>query len=162
MSGLALFTNVHVMLSLLGIAAGFVVMFGFFASTYSKWWNTFFLVTTVATSVTGFGFPFHGLLPSHIVALISLVVLCIAIFARSRHLAGAWRPTYVITSMMALFFNVFVLIAQSFQKIPTLKAIAPTQSEPPFAITQGLILVLFIALTVAAVRKFHGETLAAS
>ena len=117
-----------------------------------------FLVTTAATSLTGFGFPFQKLLPSHIVGALSLVVLAGAIFARyGKRMSGGWRPTYVVTAMMALYFNVFALVVQSFQKVPALKNLAPTQSEPPFAATQAAVLVIFVALTVVAARRFRPE-----
>ena len=110
----------------------------------------------MATSATGFGFPFDKLLPSHIVGIISLVVLAIAIFARyGQHLSGAWRWIYVVTATIAFYFNVFVLVAQAFLKVPALHAIAPTGSEPPFAIAQACVLIIFIGITIAAIRKFH-------
>jgi hypothetical protein len=150
----ATFTLVHVLISLAGIGMGLVVLFGLLARKRLDGWTAAFLVTTVATSVTGFGFPFDHLLPSHIVGIISLVVLALAIVARyPLGLAGAWRRTYVITATIALYFNVFVLVVQSFQKVPALRALAPTQSEPPFAIAQGAVLLLFIGLgTVATLR----------
>ena len=117
-----------------------------------------FLLTTVLTSVTGFGFPFTHLLPSHKVGIISLVVLAVAIMARySFHMAGKWRSIYVITALMALYLNVFVLVVQSFEKVPALHAMAPTQAEPPFLVAQLVVLVLFIVLTILAVKKFHPE-----
>ena len=112
------------------------------------------------TSVTGFFFPFHKLLPSHILGVISLVVLAIAIPARyAFHLAGPWRRTYVITAMIAQYLNVFVLVAQAFQKVPALKALAPTQSEPPFLISQVVVMVIFIGLIIAAAIKFRPDAL---
>ncbi len=114
--------------------------------------------STVATSVTGFFFPFHQFTPAHAVGIISLFVLAVAILARyARHLAGAWRWIYVVSSMVALYLNVFVLIVQAFQKIPILKAMAPTQSEPPFLVAQVLALTLFVFLTVVATIKFRIE-----
>lgn len=140
---LTAFTLFHVALSLVGIGSGFVVLYGLLASKWSSRWNTLFLTTTVATSVTGFFFPFHRFLPSHAVGILSLIALGTAIVARYRfHLEGAWYRTYVITALIALYFNVFVLVAQMFQKIPALKALAPTQSEPPFKLTQLVVLVL--------------------
>ncbi|MDQ1387825.1 MAG: hypothetical protein QOF56_1279, partial [Acidobacteriaceae bacterium] len=112
-------------------------------------WTKLFLWTTVATSATGFLFPFHRLLPSHLVGLVSLIVLAIATRAHSR-----WRKTYVITAVIALYLNVFVLVAQLFMKVPALKALAPTQSEPPFQIAQLIVLVLFLVLGILAVKKF--------
>jgi hypothetical protein len=118
-----------------------------------------FLVTTVLTSVTGFGFPFEKLQPAHILGGLSLVVLAIALLARYKfHLSGAWRWIWVVTASLALYFNVFVLVVQSFMKVPALKALAPTQKEPPFAIAQGLVLVIFVALTVLAVKRFRAES----
>jgi magnesium-transporting ATPase (P-type) len=110
--------------------------------------------------VTGFFFPFHGVTPAIVVGVISLVVLAVAIIARYvRRLAGAWRWIYVVTVMIALYLNVFVLIVQLFQKVPALKALAPTQSEPPFAVTQLVVLALFVVLTIMAAIKFRGEQL---
>ena len=127
----------HVVISLIAIAAGFVVLAGLLKSKRLDGLTAAFLVTTTATSLTGFGFPFVRLLPSHIVGAISVVVLAVAVLARyTYHMTGAWRATYVVGAVMALYFNFFVLIVQTFQKVPALAALAPTQSEPPFAITQ--------------------------
>ena len=130
-------TVIHVVISLIGILSGLVVMFGMLARKRFDRWTVLFLATTVATSATGFFFPFHGFTPAIGVGIISLVVLAVAILARYvRHLAGAWRWIYVVSASAALYFNVFVLVVQLFQKVPDLKALAPTQSEPPFAATQ--------------------------
>src|SRR6478736_4318129 len=146
---LRIYTIVHVVISLLGILSGFVVMGGLLNANPLNSWTAFFLVTTVATSVTGFFFPFQRLLPSHIVGIISLVVLAAAIYARyPGQLAGHWRWIYVVGALLAQYLNVFVLIVQSFQKIPTLKVLAPTQKEPPFLLTQILCLTLFVVLGV--------------
>jgi hypothetical protein len=119
-------------------------------------WTAIFLVTTILTSVTGFGFPFDHVLPSHVVGAVSLVFLAVALFALYvKHLAGAWRWIYVVSAIIALWFNVFVLIAQSFMKISVLKALAPSQSDPPFQIAQGAALLVFIVLAILAVRKFR-------
>jgi hypothetical protein len=143
------FTFVHVVLSLVGIIAGLVVMFGLVAGKQLDGWTAVFLATTVATSVTGFGFPFDHLLPSHKVGIVSLLVLPVVIAARyAFHLAGAWRRIYVIGAAVALYLNIFVLVVQLFLKVPALKAIAPTQKEPPFAITQIAVLALFGVLAV--------------
>lgn len=157
------FTLFHVLLSLVGIGAGFVVLFGLLTSKWFDRWTTLFLTTTVATSVTGFLFPFHRFLPSYVIGILSLIVLAIAILARSFfRLAGHWRTTYVITVIIALYFNVFVLIAQMFQKIPPLKVLAPTQSEPPFVITQLVVLAVVVVLAIRAVVKFRKEPLGAT
>lgn len=151
-------TIVHVVLSLIGILSGFVVVFGMLTEEKLDGWTALFLATTILTSVTGFFFPFHGLLPSHVLGILSLLVLPVAIVARyGRQLAGAWRRIYVITAMIALYLNVFVLIAQLFMKVQALKAMAPTQSEPPFKMTQLVVLVVFVVLTIAAAKKFRGE-----
>jgi hypothetical protein len=152
------YTLLHVLISLIGIGSGFIVLYGFFTGKRLDLWNLIFLVTTVATSVTGFGFPFEHLLPSHKLGIMSLVVLAIAIPSRyAFHLAGAWRRTYVITASIALYFNVFVLVAQSFMKVPSLHALAPTQQEPPFLISQLVVLLIFIGLTIVAARRFRIE-----
>ena len=150
------FTQIHVAISLAGIVSGLVVTFGLITGRRLDRWTAFFLLTTVATSVTGFLFPFHGFTPAIVVGIISLVVLVAAIFARyARRLAGAWRLIYVITAMIALYLNVFVLIVQLFQKVPALKALAPTQSEPPFVVTQLIVLTLFLVLAIIASRRFR-------
>jgi len=152
------FTLVHVVISLVGILSGFIVLSGMLAGRRLNGWTALFLATTVATSVTGFGFPIDHLLPSHKVGIISLVVLAVAIFARyRRNLAGAWRKTYVVSAVLALYLNVFVLIVQAFLKIPALKNIAPTPNDPPFKLTQLVVLVTFIALGIVAAIKFRNE-----
>jgi hypothetical protein len=150
------FTLVHVVISLIGIFTGFVVVFGMVAGKQSRGWTATFLATTLATSVTGFFFPIHGFTPALGVGIISVVILACSYFALyGRRLSGAWRWIYVLTAVLAQYFNFFVLIAQSFQKIPALHALAPTQKEPPFAIAQGAALLLFVVLGLQAVRKFH-------
>jgi hypothetical protein len=152
------FTKVHVIISLIGIASGLVVMVGLLTAKRLDGWTALFLASTVLTSVTGFFFPFHGFTPAIGVGIISLVLLAIAIIARYPfHLRGSWRWIYVVTAMLSLYLNVFVLVVQLFQKIPALKALAPTQSELPFQFTQLLVLVLFIALTILAVIRFRIE-----
>jgi hypothetical protein len=153
---LRIYTIFHVVISLLGILSGFVVIYGMLTANLLNDWTLFFLITTVATSVTGFFFPVQRLMPSHILGIISLVILAAAIYARyPPHLAGSWRWIYVVTAMLAQYLNVFVLIVQSFQKIPALKALAPTQTEKPFKLAQLLNLILFIVLGIMAVIKFH-------
>lgn len=154
--GMTPFLFFHVLMSLIGILAGLVVLNGLFGSKRLPGWTLWFLVTTIATSATGFALPADHLLPSHIVGIISLVVLTIALFALySRKLSGAWRAIYVMTAVLALYLNVFVLVAQAFLKVPSLHALAPTGSEPPFAIAQGIVLVLFLIAGVVAVKSFR-------
>jgi hypothetical protein len=155
---LAAFTLLHVAISLIGIVSGLVVMFGLLSSDRRPGWTALFLLTTILTSVTGFGFPFTQLLPSHIVGIISLVLLAIAVIALYvGHLSGAWRWVYVVTAMTSLYLNIFVLVIQSFLKIGPLHALAPSNppSEPPFAVVQGLVFVAFLILTVGAIRRFR-------
>jgi hypothetical protein len=148
------FTLVHVVISLIGIAFGGVVMLGLLVGKRLDKITAVFLATTVLTSLTGYGFPFDHLLPSHIVGAISLLVLAVAIYARyAGHLAGHWRAIYVISAVAALYFNVFVLVVQLFRRVPSLNALAPTQSEPPFAVAQLVVLVLFLGLGFATVRR---------
>jgi magnesium-transporting ATPase (P-type) len=155
---LSAFTLFHVVLSLVGIGSGFVVLYGLLASKRMDGWTMVFLTTTVATSVTGFLFPVHQFLPSHGVAILSLIALAMAILARYRfQLAGPWRRTYAITAVIALYFNVFVLIVQLFEKVPSLKELAPTQSETPFKVAQAVALLLSAFLTIRAATKFHAE-----
>jgi hypothetical protein len=152
----AAFTLFHVALSLAGIAAGLLVIFAMITDRLLPVWTALFLAMTVATSVTGFMFPVDGLDPPRIVGIISLVVLAVALFALyGRRLAGAWRPVYVVTAVLALYLNVFVAVVQSFQKIPLLRVLAPTQSEPPFLVTQFVVLVLFAAAGAVAALRFH-------
>jgi hypothetical protein len=158
----ATFTTVHVIISLLGIASGFVVLYGLLNGKALRGWTGFFLATTVATSVTGFGFPIHKVGPPHIVGVISLLVLAVALAALyAFHLAGSWRPIYVITAAIALYLNVFVGVVQSFQKVAPLHALAPLGSEPIVLITQVVVLALFVYATIRATKRFRVAPLAA-
>jgi hypothetical protein len=140
-----------------------VVLFGMFASKRLDRWTNWFWIAAVATTVTGFFFPFHGFTPAIGLGLISLPVMAIGIFARySKQMTGAWRWIYVVGAVMTLYFNVFVLIVQSFQKVPALHALAPTQTEPPFQIAQLVTLVLFVVLAVIAAIKFRPESIRVS
>jgi hypothetical protein len=153
---LTAFTLVHVLISLIGIATGFVVVFGMIAGKRLPGWTSVFLWFTVLTSATGFLFPYHGFKPSYVFGIISLIVLAIAIYARNaKGFAGGWRATYVVTAVFALYLNTFVLVFQAFLKVPALHALAPTQSEPPFKIAQLCTLVLFIILGILATIKFR-------
>ena len=158
---LATFTMVHVIISLIGIASGIIVMFGLLGSNRMPGMTAIFLLFTILTSATGFLIPpllTEKLLPSHMVGILSLVLLaiaCIALYAMK--LSGAWRWIYVVTAMASLYLNVFVLVIQSFLKIPALHALAPSvpPSEPPFAVIQGIVLVFFIIVIIGAVRRFR-------
>ena len=150
------YTFIHVALSLVGIVAGLVVLAEMLGSKKADFWTTLFLVTTVLTSVTGFFFPRDHVLPSHIVGVISLLLLAAAIAAlRAYRLAGRWRGIYVVTAIAALYLNVFVAVFQSFLKIPFLTRLAPTQAEPPFIAVQAIVLLLFIGAGVLAFRSFR-------
>jgi hypothetical protein len=160
---LSIYTLVHVAISLAGIGSGLVVMFGLLTGRDFNGWTSLFLLTTIATSVTGFGFPFVRFLPSHAVAILSLVLLTFALLSLYRfRLAGAWRWIYVITAVLALYFNMFVGVVQAFEKIGFLKAIAPTQSEPAFLFTQALLLGLFVLMAILAVMRFPGDAVRAA
>lgn len=159
---LSTFTLVHVLISLVGIASGLLVVYGLIKGERFDGGTAIFLATTVLTSLTGFLFPFTHLLPSHIVGIISLVVLAVAIAARyPLHLAGSWRSIYVVCSVLALYLNVFVLVVQSFMKIPPVHALAPTQKEPPFLIVQLIVMAIFIVLGIFAVKGFRATPAAA-
>jgi hypothetical protein len=151
-------TTLHVVISLIGIVSGLVVLFGLFKSQSMPGMTAIFLITTILTNATGFMFPFDKLLPSHIIAILSLVLLAIACLALyGMKLSGAWRAIYLITAIASLYLNVFVLVIQSFMKVGPLHALAPSipPSEPPFAVTQGVVLVLFVIAIIAAVRRFR-------
>lgn len=156
--GITTFTLIHVVLSILGIFAGCVVAGGLVAGKRLDGWTGVFLVTTVLTSVTGFGFPLVHFLPSHVVGIISLIVLAAVIVARyAKHLAGPWRGTYIVGTVVALYLNVFVLVNQLFLRLPALIVSAPHQNEPPFVVTQLLVLALFVWLGRAALKGFRAE-----
>jgi len=150
------FTILHVIITLVAIGSGLIVVGGMFASNRLPVTTALFLFTTALTSVTGFLFPIHGFTPALGVGLLACVVLAVALFALYKErLVGAWRWIYVITAIVSLYLNVFVLVAQSFMKVSALNALAPTQSEPPFAITQAVVLVIFILIALIAVVKFR-------
>jgi hypothetical protein len=158
---LSTFVLVHVIISVIGIAAGFVVMFGMLGSNRMPGWTAIFLLLTILTSATGFLIPpllSEKLLPSHMIGVLSLILLAIACFALyGQKLSGSWRWIYVLTALLAQYFNVFVLVIQSFLKVGPLHALAPSvpPSEPPFAIVQGIVLVFFIIVIIGAIRRFR-------
>ena len=150
------FTWVHTALSVAALIAGLIVVIGLFSSKTLGGWTAIFLATAIATSATGFGFPFQSFGASHWIGVISLVVLVLAVLARYVLLyAGAWRWLYAVCTVVAFYFLVFVLIAQAFKKVPALAALAPTLSEPPFAIAQVVAMVIFVVIAVATARKFR-------
>lgn len=150
------FTLLHVIITLIAIASGLIVVGGMFASHRLPGTTAVFLLTTVLTSVTGFLFPIRGFTPGLGVGIVSCVILAIALYAYyGKYLAGAWRWIYVVTAIAALYFNVVVLIVQSFQKVAALAALAPTQSDPPFVITQVVVMVIFILIGIFAAVKFR-------
>jgi hypothetical protein len=153
---LSTFTTVHVIISLIGIVTGIVVVLGMLGGRKLGGWTAIFLATTVLTSVTGFLFPFTKLLPSHVVGIISLVVLAVAVLALyAFHLDGPWRWIYVAGAILALYLNAFVAVVQAFQKLAFLQPLAPTQAEAPFIVAQVAVLAIFAALGLLAVRRFH-------
>jgi hypothetical protein len=148
------FTLLHVLISLAAIGSGIIVIYGFLTNRRFNFWTAVFLVTTVLTSLTGFLFPFKGVTPGIKLGVISLAVLTVAIVTRYL-MRLTWRKTYVIAACAALYFNVFVLVVQSFEKVPALNALAPTQKEPPFAAAQLVVLIIFIVLTALSVKRFR-------
>jgi hypothetical protein len=153
---LATFTAVHVVISLIGIAAGLIVVVGMLSARRLPGWTALFLSTTVLTSVTGFFFPAAHVLPPHIVGVISLVVLAVTIVAlHVKRLAGSWRWIFVTGSILALYLNSFVGVIQAFLKVPALNRLAPTQSEQPFLVAQLMVVALFVLLGIRAVMKFR-------
>ena len=155
---LQIYTIVHTLISLVAIFTGLVVVFGMIVGKRLDGWTNWFLTTALLTTVTGFFFPFHGFTPAFGLGIISLPFLAITIFARySKHLAGAWRWIFVVGAVICLYFNLFVLAVQSFEKIPTLHATAPTQTESPFKLTQLAVLALSALLAIIAVIRFRPE-----
>ena len=155
---LATFTQFHVIISLIAIISGLDVLFGMLGAKRMPGMTALYLLTTVATSVTGFLFPtpFDA---ADVIGIISLAFLALAIFALyAYNLAGAWRGVYVVSAVVSLYFNCFVLVVQSFMKVPFFHELAPTQKEPPFAVAQGVLLILFVGLGIAAFRKFRPIT----
>jgi hypothetical protein len=155
---LQIYTIIHTLISLVAIFTGFVVLFGMLAGRRLDRWTKWFLITAVATTITGFFFPFHGFTPAIGLGIISLPFLALTIFARyPKHLTGAWRWIYAIGAVICLYFNLFVLVVQLFEKVPALHALAPTQTEPPFKLTQLSVLGLFSVLGFVAALRFRPE-----
>jgi hypothetical protein len=156
-TSLSAFTALHVIISLIAIVSGIIVMFGLLGSNRRPGLTAIFLLLTILTSATGFLFPFEKLLPSHVIGILSLLlaIACIALYAMK--LSGAWRWIYVLTAIISLYLNVFVLITQSFLKVGPLHALAPSvpPSEPPFAVVQGIVLLFFVIVIIGAVRRFR-------
>jgi hypothetical protein len=158
---LSTFTTVHVIISLIAIVSGIIVMFGVLGSSRMPAMTAIFLLFTILTSATGFLIPpllSEKLLPSHMIGILSLVLLliaCIALYVMK--LSGPWRWIYAVTAMISLYLNIFVLIIQAFLKVPALTAVAPGNppSGPVFAVIQGVVLVFFILVIIGAVRRFR-------
>lgn len=151
-------TGIHTLLSLAALAAGSIVTIALLGARMPPLWTALFLATAVATSATGFAFPFNTVLASHVVGAIALVLLAVAILALYVHrLAGAWRSIYALATVASVYLLVFVGIAQAFLKVPALAGAAPTLSEPPFAVSQLVALVLFAALAIAEARRFRPD-----
>ena len=155
---LEIYTIIHTLISLVAIFSGLVVVLGLLGSKRLDGWTKWFLITAVATTVTGFFFPFHGFTPAIGLGIISLPLLALTIFARyPKHLAGPWRWIYVIGAVICLYFNLFVAVVQAFEKIPALHAMAPTQTEPPFKLTQLIVLLVSSLLAIVAAIRFRPE-----
>ncbi|MGD0891058.1 MAG: hypothetical protein ABR923_05950 [Terracidiphilus sp.] len=157
-TSLVQFTYLHVFLSVIGIGAGFFLVFGLFTSRRLSILTATFLVSTLATSLTGFLFPFNGVTPGIILGVLSILALLIAIVGLYvKKLEGPWRAIYVVSALLAYYFNFFVLVAQGFAKVPALKAVAPTMSSPAFGGTQLALLIIFVLITVRSLKEFHPE-----
>ena len=155
---LHIYTVIHTLISLVAIFTGLIVVFGMIGGKRLDGWTKWFLITAVATTITGFFFPFHGFTPAIGLGIISLPFLALTIFARyPKHLAGPWRWIYVIGAVICLYFNLFVAVVQAFEKIPVLHAMAPTQSEPPFKLTQLIVLLVSALLAIVAAIRFRPE-----
>ena len=153
------FTLLHVVITLVAIGSGLIVVGGMFASDRLPVTTALFLLTTALTSLTGFLFPIHGLTPALSVGILACVILVVALFALYKeHLVGAWRWIFAITAVASLYLNVFVLVVQSFVKVAAFNALAPTQTEPPFALTQAVVLAIFILIAIIAAVKFRPGT----
>src|SRR5262245_51266651 len=161
-AALTTLTIVLVLISLIGLGSGFVVLWGLLNARQLERWTAVFLITTIATSVTGFFFPAHRVTPGHVIGVLSLIVLAVAVFALyGRQLMGRWRTAYVLSAVTAQYLNFFVLVVQLFMKVPALKALAPTQTERTFALVQLVTLAAFVGVgTLAALRSRRGPTLA--
>jgi hypothetical protein len=154
---LSAFTLFHVILSLVGIGAGLIAVFGLMRDKLYRKWTALFVATTILTSITGFLFPFKGVTPGIILGILSLIVLFLATIALyGRQLSGMWRGVYVVSACLALYFNVFVLVAQLYAKVPALTALAPTPASPVFGATQAVVLVIFIVIAWRAFKRFRG------
>jgi hypothetical protein len=155
---LQIYTIIHTLISLVAIFTGFIVLFGLLSSERLDGWTKWFLISAVATTVTGFFFPFHGLTPAFKLGIISAVILAITIYARYfKNLSGPWRWLYAAGAVTSLYFNVVVLIVQSFEKVPALYSFAPTQTEQPFKVTQLVALALFMLFTIVAAIRFRPQ-----
>jgi hypothetical protein len=155
---LSAFTTLHVVISLIAIVAGLIVMFGMLGPYHSGGLTGIFLLLTILTSVTGFMFPFNGITPGILIGILScilLVIACLALY--SMKAAGPWRWIYLLTALISLYLNVFVLVIQSFLKIPPLHEIAP--GNPPtglvFAVVQGIVLLFFIGMIIQVWRRYR-------
>jgi len=154
-----LFLQIHVALSLIGIASGLIALYGLLTGKLSAGWTALFLASTILTSITGFPLPPFGFDPPRAIGILSLVLLAVAVMALyGLHLAGSWRWIYIVTALLALYLNSFVAVVQSFQKLPFLHSLAPTQSEAPFAIAQFVVLVAYVVLGTLALRKYRPLT----
>jgi len=153
---LAQFTFIHVALSLIGIGAGFFVMFELLTSRPLRILTALFFLSTIGTSLTGFLFPNKTVTPGIVLGVLSMIVLILALFAKhAKKLAGPWRPTYVVSVCFAFYFNFFVLVAQAFAKVPALKQVAPTMASPAFGLAQLVLLFIFVLLTIRAVKRYR-------
>jgi len=157
----------HVVLSFVALLAGAFVLISLCSGKRQPAWDAVLILSTALISLTGFplasppGTPTPD--PARILGVIELVVVAVAALALYvNRLAHAWRGIYVVSIVLAVYFNVFVAVAQAFLKIGSLHALAPTGKEPPFLIAQLLTLALFVAIGVTAFRRFPSRTVSAA
>lgn len=154
--GVSSLQTFHVLISIVGIASGLAVVWGLLSSSRMSTLTAVFLLTTLLTNLTGFLFPFKGFTPAIGVGIAGTIVVAVCLAARYlKRLENGWRGVYVVTAVLSLYFNLFVLVVQLFQKVPALNAYAPTGSEPPFAVVQGIVLLACLAAGFLAFRRFH-------
>src|SRR5438046_6276660 len=160
---LQIYTIIHPLISLIAMCTGIVGAFGMLAGAQLNGWTKWFLITAVSTTVTGFFFPFHGFTPAIGLGIMSLPFLALTIYARyPKRLGGAWRWIYAIGAVICLYFNLFVLVVQAFEKLPPLRAMAPMQTEPPFKLTQLVVLLVSVLLAIVAAIRFRPEPIRVS
>ena len=152
------FTLFHTAVSLVAIVAGAMAVTDVLRNHTGPFWTNLFLLTAAVTSVTGYFFPFRGITPAQIVGILALAILAVVLLASYRFsVAKFWQWIYAVGMVASLYLLVFVGIVQAFQKLAFLNGLVSTGTEPIFAVAQGTALLLFIAIGIAAARRFRPE-----